>query len=401
MVGYKGADVLVIDPDAGLCLAQPLCSADIGVGRHQLHTPSAWAAAVAHTVGVPATYLRSELDADGVPLRVECAVPGGSKMPNARLRWADWVPQPPLHERISWERPCWMASATAYIDREIGQIGGRRTAPLIQVRHNAMVALIKAETTRGPVWLKTLGEPFSREARAMKALSALCPTALPTIMADEADWFILDSFAVQGDGRPTDPYAVLADLQIASARAPDRFGDWPRRDVAALAEGCRNVIEMHPLIDAAIAQRLEASLPDLAAFAARAAGCGLPDTVVHGDFHADNRYWTGRRWIFYDWSDSVVGHPLLDFGLAYHLEPPDRLRAGLLAYADRWKRAFPATDMATALATAPVLSCAHQLICYAAIARSIPSLHAWSQRQMSLWAGRVADAVERAGPGFT
>jgi hypothetical protein len=41
--------------------------------------------------------------------------------------------------------------------------------------------------------------------------------------------------------------------------------------------------------------------------------CGVPDTLVHGDFHPGNV--AGRRpdsYVILDWGDSFVGHPLID-----------------------------------------------------------------------------------------
>ena len=48
-----------------------------------------------------------------------------------------------------------------------------------------------------------------------------------------------------------------------------------------------------------------------ARFAAIAA-CGLPDTLVHGDFHPGNVRGTPGHLTMLDWGDCGVGHPLLD-----------------------------------------------------------------------------------------
>ena len=45
------------------------------------------------------------------------------------------------------------------------------------------------------------------------------------------------------------------------------------------------------------------------------AGCGVPDTLVHGDFHPGNtrgRAGDGGRSVLLDWGDCGLGNPLLD-----------------------------------------------------------------------------------------
>jgi aminoglycoside phosphotransferase (APT) family kinase protein len=70
--------------------------------------------------------------------------------------------------------------------------------------------------------------------------------------------------------------------------------------------------------------------------------CGLPDTLVHGDFHLGNiRGDHGRapgRFTILDWGDSGVGNPLLD-QLAFErfLRPDDRA-----AVAAEWSRLWRA-----------------------------------------------------------
>ena len=45
---------------------------------------------------------------------------------------------------------------------------------------------------------------------------------------------------------------------------------------------------------------------------ADATACGLPDTIVHGDFHPGNLRCDGAVLTLLDWGDAGVGHPLLD-----------------------------------------------------------------------------------------
>ena len=56
-------------------------------------------------------------------------------------------------------------------------------------------------------------------------------------------------------------------------------------------------------------ERLVSSIP---ARTAEIADCGLPDTLVHGDFHRGNVRGSDGRLVLLDWGDCGVGHPLLD-----------------------------------------------------------------------------------------
>ena len=51
------------------------------------------------------------------------------------------------------------------------------------------------------------------------------------------------------------------------------------------------------------------SLPDRLA---ELASCGLPETLVRGDFHPGNWRYDGAHLVLLDWGDSAIGHPLLD-----------------------------------------------------------------------------------------
>ena len=55
-----------------------------------------------------------------------------------------------------------------------------------------------------------------------------------------------------------------------------------------------------------------ASSPACRSRFAEIASCGLPDTLVHGDFHPGNFRGTADRLMLLDWGDSGIGHPLLD-----------------------------------------------------------------------------------------
>ena len=71
--------------------------------------------------------------------------------------------------------------------------------------------------------------------------------------------------------------------------------------------------------------RLVSGLP---ARLAAIADCGVPDTLVHGDFHPGNVAGPPDRYVILDWGDSFVGHPLIDeLVFTERLPPADRVAA--------------------------------------------------------------------------
>lgn len=74
------------------------------------------------------------------------------------------------------------------------------------------------------------------------------------------------------------------------------------------------------------------------------AGCGVPDTLVHGDFHSGNLVGDAEHLVLLDWGDCGVGHPLLDRA-AFLPRVPVAERADVRAHWDAlWRLAAPGCD---------------------------------------------------------
>jgi hypothetical protein len=113
-------------------------------------------------------------------------------------------------------------------------------------------------------------------------------------------------------------------LEMVSLLVEIQFS-WRDRVAELLALGLPDWRE--PALCAAIADTLERTADELSAddrtslarFVCglpdrirRIAGCGIGDTLIHGDFHPGNFRGDGNALTLLDWSDSGVGHPLLD-----------------------------------------------------------------------------------------
>src|SRR6476469_1831386 len=118
-----------------------------------------------------------------------------------------------------------------------------------------------------------------------------------------------------------------------------RLPDW--RGPALTAAIADVVARRHAELDAGVRatlDRLVAGLPER--FEAVRA-CGLPDTLVHGDFHPGNVRGSAFRLTLLDWGDTGVGQPLLDlpaFLAAIDVEAVEPVREHWLA---AWRSAAP------------------------------------------------------------
>jgi Ser/Thr protein kinase RdoA (MazF antagonist) len=101
------------------------------------------------------------------------------------------------------------------------------------------------------------------------------------------------------------------------------------------------------------ARKLADAVPGMVA---ELAACGLPETVVHGDFHPGNWRWDGDRVVLVDFADSGVGNPVLD-GLRPGMYLRDaRAAVSVDAWAATWREHRPGCDPVRALELARPLA---------------------------------------------
>jgi aminoglycoside phosphotransferase (APT) family kinase protein len=107
-------------------------------------------------------------------------------------------------------------------------------------------------------------------------------------------------------------------------------------------------------LDPATTDACEALLAGLPERFAALAACGLPDSLVHGDFHAGNVRGSGvngtiDRLVLLDWGDCGVGHPLLDqAAFLGPLSPADAASAAA-EWEVLWRRLRPGSDYVPAV----------------------------------------------------
>ncbi|MDP4502565.1 aminoglycoside phosphotransferase family protein [Nonomuraea turcica] len=261
-----------------------------------------------------------------------------------RLR-APWARIDGLRELLSWA-----ADALRTAGRPL-------TGPIRQRRTWNLAGLFLLPTAQGPVWLKATPHFATDEAAVIGAFAALDPGLVPTVVASGPRRVLLEH--LPGEDCWDAPVEIIdsAVTRLSAAQAglagaippglPDRrgpvvadrvrellAGDVARELTAEELEGAYELVERWPLL----------------------AECGLPDTVVHGDFHPGNWRSDGGPPAVVDFADAHVGNPVLDGIRARDWLPPAKRPAAAEAWIEAWTAYAPGSDPARALAIAEPLS---------------------------------------------
>jgi hypothetical protein len=301
------------------------------------------------------------------------------------------APPPPLRPR--WARPGWHARAVAWMRRAAADAGRPLTGEPRPFYLRGISALLRAPTADGDLFLKAVFPVFHAEPVITRVLAERLPNDVPPVLAIE----------------PDEGWLLVADvgshwvLELPDAERP-----------AALAEGARTLVEIQrtmagrpadlgaleaagsvrrPLaeIPAAFAAAIgvdgfgagEEPVPDadrdIATTRVRAAvdrltGLGLPESLVHGDFHSGNaaRVDDGRI-VIIDWSDAAIGSPLVDLvtWISWSGERREEIDAATGAWIEAWAPVVPAARLRERLADILVAGAAYQVISYDGIGRGL------------------------------
>lgn len=219
-----------------------------------------------------------------------------------------------------------------------------------------LAGLFRLPTADGPVWLKATPAFAAAEPAAMAAIAQVDPDLVPTVLASAPGRLLLaDVPGVDCWGASAE---VTADAVRRLATAQARIGKPPhgipdrRPEVLAAA--------VDELLDGPVGAEL--SPEELRASRSlqrrweMLADCGLPDTVVHGDFNPGNWRRGNGPPVFLDFADAHLGNPVLDGLRAIDYLPADRRRAAADAWIAVWTAAAPRSRPDEALRIAEPLA---------------------------------------------
>jgi Ser/Thr protein kinase RdoA (MazF antagonist) len=360
-------------------------------------------AAVRERWGIEATVLR--LLSASLP-----APPGGEVTYLAQVDravsaepWDGELDDHPL--RLAYAKPSGPAADLAWAMARLSETGRATDGPPVQIRTWNLSSLWRLPCGEGAAWLKVT-PPFFAHEGAM--LAHLAGSRVPALLARDGVRSLLAE--IEGEDLYQATFAqhaamvdLLVDLQCAQVgRVDDLLAlglpDW--RGSALTGALGATVERVGPQLEAADRASLERFLQGLPARWAGLAACGLPDTLVHGDFHSGNFRGAGDVLTLLDWGDSGVGHPLLDQAAFLDRIPKDDVDAARQRWADQWRQRIPGCEPERAARLVVPIAAARQALIYQGFLDHIePAEHPYHRADPADWLARTADLARQEAEG--
>ena len=263
-------------------------------------------------------------------------------------------PDDPL--RMTWARPGGVEATLAWADGCLRALGRPRTGPAVQVKSWNLSLLLRLPTGTDTVWSKSVPRFMGHEGAILATVGAVSPDMVPALLASDPATQTVLMEGVPGEDlfdaelpQLLEMVARLVTLQVGFADRTDELlaaglPDWRAKAFARAATALVGRDDVRSELDGGTLDALDALVAELPRRLADLAACGLPDTLVHGDFHPGNwRSGTGRP-VLVDWGDSGVGHPLFDMPAFLTRIPPVDLERVKDTWIDAWRDARPGSD---------------------------------------------------------
>jgi len=325
-----------------------------------------------------------------VTYAVEAAVPPPDLVP-----WSGSIDDDP--KRAAWARPGGPASDVTWADAILHSLGRRRSGSGEQIKTWNLSSVWRLPTREGDAWLKAVPAFLGHEGAVIGAIG---PPFVPDLLGTEPGRALLGD--VPGADRFDAPLdlmlemvAFLVQLQTRWAdRVPELLSlglpDW-RADklgpaLVHLVARCGSEVGLQ---ERRALDRLLAGLPDRWT---EIDACGLPPTLVHGDFHPGNFRGEAGSLVLMDWGDSCIGHPLLDMTAMLERAGDGKQRVRE-EWMHAWAEAVPGSDPARAAELlAPVALLRNALVYRSFLDQIEASEHPYHAGDVPKWLAAAARA---------
>ncbi len=315
-------------------------------------------------------------------------------------RGADPVAEQPF--RLPYARPGGPAADLAWADTALGLIGRERVGPAEQLRTWNLSSIWRLPVVDGLVWLKVVPPFFAHEGRMLQLLD---PSVVPPLVAAGGPRVLLDD--VPGEDHWGAALPVLQRLVGMLVRLQvewvDRVGELeglgaPDWRVESFVPAAQRLVDVcADQLDVEVVRRLRVLVAGLPGRFAAVAACGLPDTLVHGDFHPGNACGSPAadgHSVLLDWGDCGIGHPLLDQAATIGSIAPGQREPLLAHWEGLWREALPGSDPSRAAALLEPVRALRQAMVYRMFLDNIePDEHVYHSGDPGLWLARAAAAV--------
>jgi hypothetical protein len=277
--------------------------------------------------------------------------------------------------RLPWARPSGVRELLGWAAEHVSLTGRP-----VQSKTWNLSGLFRLPTADGTVWLKAIPGFAAAEPAAIAAFAEVDRGLVPTVMASAPGRLLLADVpgADCWEASPQLAAEAVGRLAAAQARIVSRPPVIPDRRPGTLAAAVRDLLDGP--VGAELSPRERRAARSLEPRWEMLADCGLPDTVVHGDFHPGNWRREAGPPVVLDFADAHWGNPVLDGLRAIEFLPPDRRRETAGAWIAAWTAAAPHSRPAEALRIAEPLAHLAYAVRYQEFLDNIePSEHVYHQ----------------------
>ncbi|MER5635330.1 aminoglycoside phosphotransferase family protein [Kitasatospora sp. NPDC002227] len=261
--------------------------------------------------------------------------------------------------RAGWATSEGARASLAWAEEALVAAGRPLTGPAEQIKTWNLSGVHRLPTGAGPAWLKSTPVFGACEAETIALIAEVDRELVPTVLAADTPGrrVLLDHVPGQDCwGFPEDTMlAVVGRWVAAQAALAERVAalgtgtTLPLRTPERLTDQARALLDRELGLTAdelAAARELVGGFP---AMAEELAACGLPITLVHGDFHPGNCRSDGTGNVLVDFSDACLGHPAFDGLRLRPMLSPERWEQVRALWCEAWRKAAPGSDPQRAL----------------------------------------------------
>jgi len=251
--------------------------------------------------------------------------------------------------RMAWAKPGGPSRYLVWAQAALAAEGIAVTGEPEQTRTWNLSALWRLPTDIGIVWLKAVPPFFAHEGAVLERLQ---PFAVPRLLARTDDAVLLAD--VPGEdryGADADTARRMIDLLVGiqSSVDPSTLPPMPHWTPTSLTPAAEHTLGLADDVDAGDRAAVAGLIARLPRLHADLEACGLPDTLVHGDFHPGNLRGDDDGLVLLDWGDSGIGHPLLDHAAFMERMPAAAASRLTTHWTSAWRAAVPGSDPERAL----------------------------------------------------
>jgi hypothetical protein len=303
--------------------------------------------------------------------------------------------------RLPYAEPGGPSRDLAWADARLGDHGLVRTGLAQQMRTWNLSSLWRVPVERGSVWLKCVPPFFAHEGAVLDRLQN---GPVPQLLAHQAGRVLMPDIPgedLYGAQVPTllTLVSMLVNLQADWCGREDELlalgmPDWRGESLTKAIESVVRITWAELVSEERRA--LTGLLERLPRRFASLAECGVPDSLVHGDFAPGNARGREDAIVLLDWGDCGVGHPLLDMSVFVDRIPSEFVSQIKSHWSTRWRQAIPGSDPTRAAEILEPIAAARQAVVYQRFLDGIePSEHAYHRNDPALWLHRAAALTRR------